>query len=152
MAAEAYALDGNWERTRARIDSLRDPNLVKTILELFDQSSARGPNPIARALAQLADRMNVRTAAMLVYLATPGVTPTPLSTSARQATQTLSPTPTPASSPTPEPPMPTSTLTFVPAASPYQLVRRSAECGPESVPPQIRVVRQHCDGRGLPCI
>ena len=46
--------------------------------------------------------------------------------------------------------MPTSTLTFVPAASPYQLVSRSAECGPENVPPQIRVVVQDYEGRGLP--
>ncbi|HZY43604.1 MAG TPA: hypothetical protein VFF70_02550, partial [Anaerolineae bacterium] len=78
MAAEAYAEDGNWSRTQERIKSLLDPNLSQTITQLFDQYNAQGPNPIARALALLADRYNARTAAMLVYLATPIVPPVPI--------------------------------------------------------------------------
>ena len=76
MSAEAYAQDGDWERTQARVNALRDANLARTIVDLFDRYQANGPNSTARALARLAARLNVRTPAMQVYLAAI-VTPTP---------------------------------------------------------------------------
>ena len=76
MAAEAYAQDGDWERTQARVNALRDANLPQTLADLFERYQANGPNPTARALARLADRLNVRTPAMQVYLAAI-ITPTP---------------------------------------------------------------------------
>ena len=143
MAAEAYARDGDWERTRARLDSLHDPDLPQTVVKLFDQASAQGPNPVARALARVADRLNVRTAAMLVYLATPVVTPTPAPALAPRPTDTPGPTATS------EPVLPTLTPTVTPVPA-YQLVSQAADCKSESITPQIEVTVQDPSGAGLP--
>src|SRR5512135_567409 len=64
MAAEAYAQDGDWERTQARINALHDANLSQTLITVFDRYQANGPNSTARALARLADRLDVRSPAM----------------------------------------------------------------------------------------
>jgi hypothetical protein len=150
MAAEAYAQDGDWPRTQMRLDALRDPNLNQTLAALFERYSVQGPKPIAKALAQLADRLNGRTAAMNVYLATPIVTPT--------STQTPSVAPTSTRTSTPIRPRPTATLTMTPRPSPtpivlssaYQLISRAAECVHPPAAPQIRVVIQDAAGRGVP--
>ncbi len=150
MAAEAYAQDGDWLRTQMRLDALRDPNLNHTVAALFDRYAAQGPNPIAKALAQLADRLNARTAAMNVYLATPIMTPT--------STPTPMVAAPPTSTPTPARPRPTETLTMTPRPSPtpivlsaaYQLISRAAECVHPPATPQIRVVIQDAAGRGVP--
>src|SRR5512143_1180111 len=69
MSAEAYVQNDDWDRTQARVNALRDTNLSQTLIDLFDRYQANGPNSIARALARLAERLNVRTPAMQVYLA-----------------------------------------------------------------------------------
>ncbi len=137
MAAEAYAQDGDWERTQTRLEALRDPNLAQTLAAVFDRYNATGPNATARALARLADRLNASTPGMQVYLAAI-ITPTPR------------PSPTPRVSATPRPtetPQPTATLeqppTLTPTATPipdYQVIDRQAECGRGTQPPQIRVI------------
>src|SRR3990172_4806539 len=60
MSAEAYLTGDDWERTRARLDGLSDPNLPQTVSALFERYDADGPNPAARALARLADRLGRR--------------------------------------------------------------------------------------------
>jgi hypothetical protein len=145
MTAEAYAQDGDWERTQARVNSLRADDLAQTLTQLFDRYQAAGPNPTARALARLADRLNVRTPAMQVYLVSI-TTPTPERTG-------LQTPPAPHTSPvatrpidapratftmTPEPP-PTLTPTVTPIPE-YQVIERVAECTASPNPPQIRVI------------
>lgn len=150
LAAEALAQDGDWERTRARLDALRDPNLPQTVSALFDRSDAQGDKAAARALAQLADRLGARTANMSVYLITPVTTPTPPYTPAptvtsptRAATDAYAPgiTTTPRSLP------PTPVPTYNPA---YQVLSQIAECAPATTTPQIRVTLQDAAGRGVP--
>jgi hypothetical protein len=152
LAAEALAQDGDWERTRARLDALRDPNLPQTVSTLFDRRDTQGGKAVARALAQLADRLGARTASMSVYLITPVTTPTigapvpvtprPTVTSpARAATDTSDVTATLR----PLPPTP------VPTYSPvYQVLSQIAECARANTTPQIRVTLQDAAGRGVP--
>lgn len=147
MAAEAYAQDGDWERTQTRLDALRDPNLARTLAAAFDQYNAAGPNAKARALARLADRLSASTPGMQVYLAAI-ITPTPR------------PSPTPRVSATPrrtETPRPTATLEQPPTATPtvtpipdYQVIDRQAECGHGKQPPQIRVIVLDALGQSVP--
>ncbi len=145
MSAEAYARDGDWVRTQARINALRDANLSQTIIDLFDRYQANGPNPTARALARLADRLNVRTPAMEVYLAAI-VTPTPEVISTITAAGRLTPiiTPTPTVTPEPSP-----TLTATPNPD-YQVIDRAAVCTHGQQPPQIRVIVQDANGQSVP--
>jgi len=147
-AAEAYAQDGDWTRTQLRLEALHDLNLPQTVNELFERYSAQGPNPIARALARLADRLGVRTAAMNVYLATPVMTPTPAPTSARTTRPTPATTPRPTITATPQS-IVTRSLPTTALPSAYQLISRVAECTRPPAIPQIRVILQDADGRGL---
>jgi len=146
MAAEAYLVGDDWDRTKARLDGLGDPNLAHTAAALFERYSVNGPDPQSRALAHLVERLDASavTAGMLVYLETP-ITPTP------------SVTPSPASIPptrAPTRPAPTPTDTFptlTPSATPrpeFAVVSSDSVC--ETSPPQIRVTVQDAEGRGLP--
>ena len=145
-AAEAYAQDGDWDRTRGRIDSLRDPNLNQTLIALFDESLNQGQNSAARALARLADRLDIHTAGMLIYLATPDTEPAPQPVLTPSPTIAFSPlaTPTPTLNagltPTPTPPL----------ATTYQIIRREPICRAESITPQIQVTIQDAIGQALP--
>jgi hypothetical protein len=137
MAAEAYARDGDWS-AQARINSLRcEPDADAR--RLFDRYQANGPNPTARALARLADRLNVRTPAMQVYLAEV-VTPTPETVPTIEVS--ASPGPIVIATPTVTPePLPTPTPTPIPD---YQVIDRAAECTTGNQPPQIRVIAGCC--------
>ncbi len=149
MSADAYAQGGDWERTQARVNALHDANLPQTLIELFDEYQARGPNSTARALARLADRLNVHTSAMQVYLEEI-VTPTPEAIPTLVATATLRPSNTPPATPTvtAEPP-PAATPTATPVPD-YQVIDRTAECTPAKQPPQIRVIVQDQFGQSVP--
>ncbi len=147
MAAEAYAQDGDWERTQARVNALHDGNLPQTLAALFERYQARGPNPTARALARLADRLNVRTPAMQVYLAAI-VTPTPQRVPAIDVATSPPPSPTAVPTDTPEP-LPTLTPTVTPIPD-YQVIERTAECTPGKQPPQIRVIVRDQFGQSVP--
>ncbi len=149
MVAEAYQVNGDWDRARARLDSLSDPNLEQTVTALFDRYSADGQNDPARALARLAVRLGARTAAMMIYLATPIVTPTPRPTPTLVATRTPTPTSTePLPTPTDSFSFPTPTRTATPTPE-FVVVNRDRMC-PASGTPQIRVIVQNADGLGLP--
>ncbi|HSD83017.1 MAG TPA: hypothetical protein VLG46_04125 [Anaerolineae bacterium] len=149
MAAESYVQDGDWARTQARVNALHDANLSQTVAALFEHYQADGPNPTARALARLADRLNARTPAMQVYLTsittpTPEITPVigatalPRPIGTQQATPTMTPEPLPALTPT---------STAIPD---YQVVERVAECTFSPHPPQIRVTVQDEFGQSVP--
>ena len=147
MSAEAYAQDGDWERTQARVNALRAANLSQTFADLFERYQANGPNPTARALARLADRLNMRTPAMQVYLAAIAVpTPEPVPTIGAAASPRPINTATPTATPEPQP-------TLTPTATPlpdYQLIERTAECTPGKQPPQIRVIVRDQFGQSVP--
>jgi hypothetical protein len=142
MTAEAYAQNGDWARTRIRLDALHDTQLGQTVADLFDRYHAYGPNAAARALAQLADRLGTKTAGMLVYLSTPQVTPTraPATIEPTHMASKLPPTSIPTSTATPEP-LPTLPPTVTPVPD-YRLIERVAECVPSGVVPQLRVFIQ----------
>jgi hypothetical protein len=141
MAAEAYLVSGDWDRTQARLAGLNDPNLKETVGALFDRFNIGEPNPEARALAYLADRLDARTAGMLIYLATPAVSPTPRPSPSPVArvSPTINLTPTSSfSTPTPTSPPPPE----------FALVSSQSQCL-SSGTPQIRVTAQDADGNGL---
>jgi len=143
MAAEAYLTGGDWDRTRARLNGLNDPDLEQTVAALFDRYNGDGPNDAARALARLADQLGETTAPMSVYLTTPFVTPT-LRPSPAIATRTPAPTEV-VSTPTESFPTLTPTATPVPE---FVVAGRDNEC--VSGAPQIRVTVQDLEGNGLP--
>jgi hypothetical protein len=149
MAAEAYAQDGDWERALARANALRDNQLSQTVADLFEKVNVAGPNITARALARFAERLNVRTPAMQVYLATLA-TPTPPPAPTVDATPTaVLPRPTVIHTPTPTPQPPP---TVAPAATrnpDYQVIERRAECTTGQAP-QIRIIVQDELGQGIP--
>jgi hypothetical protein len=149
MAAEAYAQDGDWERAQARVNALRDNQLAQTVADLFEKYHVAGPNASARALARLAERLNVRTPAMQVYLATLD-TPTQPPAPTISATHTaVLPRPTVTYTPTPTPsPLPTvaSGATRNPD---YQVIERRAECTTGQAP-QIRIIVQDELGQSIP--
>jgi hypothetical protein len=152
MAAEAYAQDGDWIRTRARLDALREPNLIRTVDTLFERANAQGATALARALALVADRLGARTAEMSVYLFTPAVTATiaptivPTMMPTWTATATVMPRPVITATPQSKEPTPTSTATPIP---PYRVVSRIAECTQPPAVPQIRVFVQDAAGQGV---
>jgi hypothetical protein len=147
MTAEAYAQDGDWERTQIRIEALHDPNLTQTLATVFDQVNAAGPNAEARALARLADRLSVSTPGMAIYLA--GIiTPTPRASATPRASVTPPPTGTPPPTATiKQPPTATPTQTPIPA---YQVIDRRAVCNRGTQPPQIRVIVHDALGYSVP--
>ena len=158
MAAEALAQDGNWDRTHARLDALRDPALPQTVKTLFEQADAQGARSAARALAQLADRLGARTAGMSVYLVVPVTSPTPPSAPAAPQTiasgpstrQPATPDATPTITATPPVTPRAVTPTPVPTVNPsYQIVSQIAECTRPPATPQIRVTVQDAAGQGL---
>jgi hypothetical protein len=146
MSAEALAQDGDWERTLARVNALRDANLSQTLADLFERYQANGPNPTARALARLADRLNARTPAMQVYLAEI-IAPTPEIIPTIETAATSQPIATPSPTATPEP-LPTVPPTATPIPD-YQVIARVAECT-RGQPPQIRVIVQDQLGQSVP--
>ena len=118
LAALSYAADGDLARARARLDMLEQEDVAGAIEDLIEEYAAAGrPADTLRSLTTLAQALDVRTPAMLVYLHTPGAPPptrTPSPTPTSTPTPTITPTPTPTFTPTPTPtftPTPTAELT-----------------------------------------
>ena len=153
MAAQAYAQDSDWARTQVRLEALRplgEGQLAKMFADLFEQAQQHGAKTQARALAELADRLGVRTAAMIVYLATPQVTPTPepaapVVTQRATTAQATATQPRPTATPEPAPTFPP-TSTPVPA---YRVVEQVSDCSAPPQAPQIRVFVRDNTGQGV---
>ena len=153
LVGASYAFEDDWTRAQFRLDALRDPNVARQLADVTERAIAEGrPAPWLRALSRLSDRLGVRTAAMIIYLATPvpaftpSFTPTPIKrpTSPPTLTPTLPPTFAPPDTPTP---LPTFTPTPVPLPG-YLLIARDRICEPGV--PQIRVVVQDEKGDDVP--
>lgn len=153
LVGASFAVEEDWTRAQFRLGALQDPNVARQLAEVTERAIAEGrPAPMLRALARLSDRRGVRTAAMIVYLATPvppftpNYTPTPV----RRPTlppPTLTPTPAPTFA-LPDTPTPLPTFTPTPAPLPvYLLIAQDRICEPGS--PQIRVVVQDEKGGGV---
>jgi len=154
LVGASFAFEDDWTRARFRLDALRDPNVGRQLADVTERAIAEGrPAPWLRALSRLSDRLGVRTAAMIIYLATPvpAFTPSFTPTPARRPTlppPTLTPTQPPTFAP-PDTPTPLPTFTPTPAPLPgYLLIARDRIC--ERGAPQIRVVVQDEKGDEAP--
>lgn len=150
MAAEAYMTSGDWERTQTRLNGLEDANLAETVSALFERYSPGAPNRPARALARLADKLGAeRSAAMLVYLATPITTPTATRSpvTATRASTSIATDPSANATSTPRFSFPTPTPTSTPTPE-FVVISSDSVCRVLGTP-QIRVTVQDSEGNGL---
>jgi len=151
LVGASFAMEDDWTRAQFRLDALREPRaqVARQFAEVTEQAIAEGrPAPMLRAMSKLADRLGVRTAVMVVYLATPVPTFVPSATPTRIALPTKSPSPSPTFV-QPDTPTPLPTFTPTPAALPtFLLVARERVCEPG--PAQIRVIVEDETGKGVP--
>ena len=83
LVAASFAFENDWTRADYRLQVLRagPENTARQVREVAERAIAEGrPAPMLRALSKLSDRLGVRTAAMIVYLATPVPTVAPAAT------------------------------------------------------------------------
>ena len=177
LVALSYIADGNLDRARARLEGLEQEDVAGAIGALIEEYAAAGrPADTLRSLTGLAEALDVRTPAMLVYLYTPALsppvlvhtplsapTPTPVHTSvpptpSPPAVPTLDPTHTPTSQPGSA--LPSPTLASAPGSTPLPsptpsllsrlyLARQEQVCQPGQTP-HIEVVVRDERGAGLP--
>ena len=177
LVALSYIADGNLDRARARLEGLEQEDVAGAIGALIEEYAAAGrPADTLRSLTGLAEALDVRTPAMLVYLYTPAPsspvlvhtplsapTPTPVHTSvpptpSPPAVPTLDPTHTPTSQPGSA--LPSPTLASAPGSTPLPsptpsllsrlyLARQEQVCQPGQTP-HIEVVVRDERGAGLP--
>jgi hypothetical protein len=156
LVAASFAFENDWTRADYRLQVLRaDPeDTARQVREVTERAIAEGrPAPMLRALSKLSDRLGVRTAAMIVYLATPVPTVAPVATlTVPRPTATQAPTASPVPTSVPiDTPTPFPTLTPTPLPPPlYVLTGRERVCEPG--PAQIRAVVEDEAGRGMPGI
>ena len=177
LVALSAIADGDLARAQARLEGLEQEDVASAIRALIEEYAAAGqPADTLRSLTALAEALDVRTPAMLVYLytpvsspATPVHTPLPASsptpaytseppTPSPRAVPTLSPTRTPTPQPGSGSPSPTSRSapggTPLPSRTPsllsrLYLARQEQVCQPEQAP-RIEVVVRDERGAGLP--
>jgi len=157
LVSASFAFENDWTRASFRLAVLREPEaqIARQVADVTERAIAEGrPAPILRGLSKLSDRLGVRTAAMIIYLATPVPTVAPLPTPTVLPSATPSLEPTPSLVPTfalPDTPTPLPTFTPAPTPSPvYLLISRERACEPG--PAQIRVVIEDEKGIGVPGI
>jgi hypothetical protein len=157
LVSASFTFENDWTRASFRLAALREPEaqVARQVADVTERAIAEGrPAPMLRGLSKLSDRLGVRTAAMIIYLATPVPTVAPLPTPTALPLATPSPPPTPSPVPTFAPPhTPTPFPTFTPTPRPlpvYLLISNERVCEPG--PPQIRVMIEDEKGQGLPGI
>jgi len=177
LVALSYIADGNLDRARARLEGLEQEDVAGAIGALIEEYAAAGrPADTLRSLTGLAEALDVRTPAMLVYLYTPAPSPlvpvhTPLSAPTPTPVHTsVPPTPSPPAVPAPDPThtptsqpgssLPSPTLASAPGSTPLPsptpsllsrlyLARQEQVCQPGQTP-HIEVVVRDERGAGLP--
>lgn len=98
LVADAYGVDHDLDRARARLEQLQAPNVQQWIAPLVDRRLAEEPDSAGtRALVELAHGLGLNSRQVLAYVATltPRPTDTPLPTPTQTATTSPSPTPLP---------------------------------------------------------
>lgn len=156
LVAASFAFENDWTRADFRLQVLRDDpkNTARQVREVTERAIAEGrPAPMLRALSRLSDRLGVRTAAMIIYLATPVPTVVAVATpTLPKPTSTLAPTASPVPTSIPiDTPTPFPAFTPTPLPQPlYVLTGRERVCEPG--PAQIRALVEDEAGRGIPGI
>jgi hypothetical protein len=117
MVGSAYALDGNLDRAKERLDKLNTPNIVQFVNVLADRYIAEGRSlNDVRSLAILTKGLGGDTTRLAMYLAT--ATPTVTLTFTPSATATSTPKPTLTPTPVPTNTMPPTNTPVPPTATP----------------------------------
>lgn len=123
LAALGYLADGDLERAERRLEGLPQEDVQAALAALIESYAAQGRSAeVVRPLSQLAFRLGVRTAAMLIYLEPPPSSPTPEPTSTLPSPPTQAP---PAPTPTPTP---TPFLSPLPSLLPYRVISQTQIC------------------------
>ncbi len=129
LIASAYTQTGDLARARARLSLFHDPQIKDTLAALAQRELARGGSEQeARALAELAAKVQQTPLAPTRQGSFGGTSTDTLVVTSRPASMT--PTPTPRRTPTP---------TATPGA-PFELTSRQAVCDPKAPAPLIEVV------------
>lgn len=148
LVADGYALTGDLEAARARLNLLGVANPGAFVAQVAENRIAEGASlQHIRAMARLAEQLGGITARLLVYIATPA--PTPTATPTPQPTPTATPSPRPTPTPSPEP---TATPTKLPSAQIFRLVGKEHVCAPGAGPDIIAVFLVDEEERGVPGI
>lgn len=162
IIASQYALAGNLEQARGRLNALGLADAQQAVLQVTNRYIAQGGDlSTVRALAKLAYDLGVSSSALVVYLQTATPTPTSPPTQTPTPTQTLTPTSTPTRSPsptaTPALPTPTASVTATPSPTAtlqpaFQLTDKRRSCLSTAGPGRIEVYVEDAVGRGVPYV
>jgi hypothetical protein len=129
LVSALYALDGDTERAKQRLEALGLDDPATTVAALALDHVAAGNRQVAIDLATLAAALGQEVGELLAYVAT--ATPTDTSTPLPTATPTSTSSPTPSRTPTHTPtPLPSPTLT----ATPVPTQRPAAAKPPTATP------------------
>jgi hypothetical protein len=141
LIVAAYAVDGDVERARARVQSLGEADAAQAITALAQRTAAEGGDPaVVQAMAALATALG-GIAGPVTPVAQP---PTPEPTLEPTATPTLEPSPTAFVTATP--------ILIGPRPTPagvFQLLSTETLCL-ENAQPVLQVVAQEATGNGVP--
>ena len=138
LAALSYAGGDSLARTRERLDGLSEEDLTQAIESLIVEYNSGSHPAILERLAELAQALDLRLSARLIYLG-PTVSPSavPPPSAAANAARSPTATETPTSSPTPLPtatptdtPTPTETATATPTESPTPTITPTSTVRP----------------------
>jgi hypothetical protein len=149
LIAASYVADGDLERTRQRLEELKDPDIENTIIRLAEDYVNQGRDARdIRALARLSDALGGTSAAMRPFIATPTATATATPTSTlrpptRTPTRVVRFTPAPAFTATAR-----RTATSD-SAEVFEVAQSTALCDPTSSG-LLRVYIRDRMGKGVP--
>lgn len=133
LVSALYALDGDAERARQRLEALGLDDPATTVAELALEHAGAGNGQVATDLATLAAALGQVQGEWLAYVATttPTSTPSPLPTATATPSSTTTPTPSPAPTETP-----TAVPSPVPSATLAPTRRPAATRPPTATPPR----------------
>lgn len=143
LVGQAYAANGDWEKTQQRLAALDDPAIKQTVNDQFESYLRAGrPTSELQSMAGLAFRLGVNNPAVALFVAEPSLDPdeTPASQSS-MAEPTLLPTWTRPAETTTTPER-SETPTVGPSPTPipvYRLLRQEQVCDPQLPAQRIEV-------------
>lgn len=148
LVSQAYAVDGDLTRARARLAYLKDSDIGQRVADLAElYIKNQGDLTARRSLARLADALGRRTPAMLVYLAAPTASPTASPSPVVTFSPTPSVTPWPTLQPTATPTVPP-TVTPTPGLQFHLLEKRHLTC--QEGEDRLLIYVRDAKGRGIP--
>jgi len=119
MVSQSYAVDGDWERAKERLDLLDDPDIVDTVSSQLEQYLRNGePADNLNSLATIAGKLGARSPVVSLFVpvevdptiltpsevnVSPTLTLLPTATSTSRATRSADAPPSPTNEPSPTP-------------------------------------------------